>query len=636
MRQMPCTRCVQEGNPDCVLRETRRGTYTRQPRAPHAAGEVISAISAPTTAAANPPAHASPAPLSPTGIDSPAQEPASGRDGPSQSYRDISWSTLFDHFVNTQASDRRFIDKCSITYLGESFPLSIVLGELQEGYGGRLQLHHPGPPFPCREARADARSQLQPSHLMPEDMGYLRAKGVFNLPGKAALDAFMTVFLERVYPLYPIVNRQELIQQHTNSEVPLILLHAISFIAVTFCPLSVLHLAGYASRRAARSSFYQKVKALFDSGYEMNKIVTLQSAILMPFWGGCPNDYWNFYSWLSTAVTIAEAVGIHRSTATTNMQPQDKSLLRRLWWILVVRDGVCSALVGRPFRIDMDQSDTEMLVIEDFAHDATVPNFLDDPRHQKYGEYQIQTAKLSLILRSIIMSRFYPGRPAVTSESLHTLLDHWKEDLSPSLTWQDDAPDHLDPFSTSLSVHYNHHLILIYFGHIPDGKQCRHDEHEREEIADAAAQNITTVVCAIVTRSSVLLMPHELFHGLFLAQGVSYAKVKSPDNLVARLGRSALNNCQMALQAISECWDPAPWIMQLFDSLSARCSVPPSMQVGPSSHVAGTGDASALNGVLDSTPDAGVFSSLLGGDPWQWNPMLSSLFDMPPETIFPE
>ncbi|RMJ24696.1 hypothetical protein PHISP_04423 [Aspergillus sp. HF37] len=200
---MPRTRCVQEGNPDCVLRESRRGTYTRQTRVRHAAGEDISAISARTVATADPAANASPAPLSQTslmGIDLPAQEPAPGRDDPSQSYRGISWSTLFDHFVNTQTSNRRFIDKCSITYLGESFPLSTVLGEVQEG--GRLQLHH------------------------PEDMGYLRAKGVFNLPEKAALDAFVTVFLERVYPLYPIVNRQELIQQHANSEVPLILLHA--------------------------------------------------------------------------------------------------------------------------------------------------------------------------------------------------------------------------------------------------------------------------------------------------------------------------------------------------------------------------------------------------------------------------
>ncbi|KAK9427165.1 fungal-specific transcription factor domain-containing protein [Lipomyces doorenjongii] len=614
MHHMPCTHCIQDGHIECVLRESKRGTYIRKVRVQNVTGDQSSAgntagcvsskspnaateaddiaslpmyepdIIATATAARVPisapdqttetelldgpattdPGHhdislqiqdaqtpdARPA-ASPDASNSLVDQPSLGHDDNASSYRDISWSVMFDHFLNSRENGREFIDKCSITYLGESFPLAIVLGDLNEGGGPKL--HHPGPPFPAREVQAEVPSQLQPAHLMPEDLEYLRSKGVFEFPDKAHLDAFLSVFLERVYPLYPIVNREELIQQHINGKIPLILLHSISFIASTFCPLSVLHLAGFLSRRDARCFFYKKVKALFDLGYEVNKIVILQSAILMSFWGGGPNNYWNFYSWISTAVTVAEAVGIHRSTATTNMRPQDKSLLRRLWWILVVRDSICSALVGRPFRIDMDQSDTEMLTVQDFAHDATASDFLENPRHQKYAQYQIETAKLSLILRDIVMSRFYPGRPSVRSETLHTRLDDWKGALPSALTWQEETPDHLNPFSASLSIQYNHHLILIYL-----------------EITNSAAQNISTAACTIVMKSSFLVMPHELFHGIFLAQAVFYTKIKSCNELVAQLSRSALTNCQMVLHVISECWDPSPWIMQLFDSLSAK------------------------------------------------------------------
>ncbi|KAE8143805.1 hypothetical protein BDV38DRAFT_276875 [Aspergillus pseudotamarii] len=551
------------------------------------------------------------------------------------SYQDLSWSTMFDYFLHNRRNGREFIDKCSITYLGESFPLAIVLGDVNES--GRQKLHHPGPPLPETEGgKGGNMSHFHPSHLMPEDFEHLQAKGVFDFLEKSHLDALVSVFLEHVYPSYPIVSRQELIHQHNNGEVPLILLHSICFIAVTFCPPSVLHLVGLFSRRNARAHFYKKVKALFDSGYEMNKIVILQSAILMSFWGGGPNNYWNFYSWVSTAVTIAEAIGIHRSIATTNMQSQDKSLLRRLWWVLVVRDSVCSALVGRPFRIDMDQSDTEMLTIEDFADDTVPLGFVENLYHQRYALYQINIAKLSLILRDIVMSRFYPGKPAIPSEELHDKLSHWKQAVPSALDWTGETADYQNPFSVSLLVQYNHHLILIYIGHLPDDNICSPKEREREEIASTAAQNISAAACTIVTKSSFLSVPHEVFHGVFMAQAVFYTKLKSPNPLVAQLGRSALNNCQMVLHAICECWDPAPWIMQLFEGLSARCQDRQTSSREQRSHAAMAADSTWFSGILGSTPEAGVFNSLLRDDAWKSNPMLSSLFEMPPDLFLSE
>lgn len=183
--------------------------------------------------------------------------------------------------------------------------------------------------------------------MLPEDLEYLRAKGVFSLPERAHLDALMSVFLDHVYPLYPIVNRQEFIQQYKNDHLSLILIYAISFIAVAFTSQSMLSLLGFHFQQEAHSFFYKKAKALFDMGYETNKITILQSTFLLSFYSGGPNTYWNFYSWISTAVTIAKAIGIyHSNIAISNMQAQDKSLMQRLWWALAVQDSICSTLVG--------------------------------------------------------------------------------------------------------------------------------------------------------------------------------------------------------------------------------------------------------------------------------------------------
>lgn len=685
MHKMPCTRCVRDRHANCVLRETKRGTYNRSglrqemgrdyprvrsaagvvggvpPRSayrmqaedngaiplhsPDAAATASASTSAPnlTTRSAVGTVHVQPrngdkplpAPELPPASESPPVQPSPGNPADGSSYQDISWSVMFDYFLNNRENGRDCIDKCSITYLGESFPLAIVLGSLKDG--SRPKLHHPGPPFPGTQT--DVSFHSRPAHVLPEDLEYLRAKGVFKLPEKAHLDSLISVFLDRVYPLYPIVNCQEFIQQYKNDELPLILIYAVSFIAVTFASQPIISPMGFDSRQEARSYFYKKAKALFDMGYETNKITALQATLLLSFWGGGPNTYWNFYSWLSTAVTIAEAIGIHRSTiGITNMQPQDKSLMRRLWWTLVVRDSICGALVGRPFRIDLDQADTDMLTIEDFAHDAMVTDFLENSYAQRYAQYQIETAKLSLIMRDIIISRFYPGREPVRSEDLHAKLAQWKAGLVPTLAWQDEVPDYSNPFSMSLSVQYSHHLILIYLGHVRGENTCHRDEQEIEEIVDCAAHHIPTVVCTLATKSALLTVPHELFHGIFLAQAALYERIRSPNKLVGRLGRSALNNCQMVLQAISEFWDPGPFILQLFDNLSSHCSERQSLTTDSrqDSCVLGTAETPGLNSAINFENEAGAFNALLGDDRWQGNPVLSSLFDLPPELFLSE
>ncbi|KAL3459058.1 fungal-specific transcription factor domain-containing protein [Aspergillus heterothallicus] len=666
MQHLPCTPCVKDGHAGCALRPTKRGTYTRSALGQKVGTEVLREGPAPGDVSgtqglnhqvdaaptlATDPGEPSPTPRRavdsghvshPPVSESPHTQPSHGipDTGSSSSYRDISWSAMFDHFLNNRENAREWIDKCSITYLGESFPLAIILNGLKDG--SRPKLHHLGPPFPG--AHSLPPFQSQPTHMLPEDLEYLRAKGVFQLPEKAHLDALFSVFLDRVYPLYPIVHRQEIMQEYKNTQLSLILTHAIGFIAVTFAPQTVLNLLGFDSRQAARSSFYTKAKALFDMGYETNKITILQSTFLLSFYGGGPNTYWNFYSWISTAVTIAEAIGIHRSTiGIPNMQPHDKSLMRRLWWALVVRDSICGTLVGRPFRIDLDQADADMLTIEDFAHDAPQPEFLNSASAQRYAQYQIETAQLSLIMRDIIISRFYPGRRPVRAEDLHAKLILWKSQLAPMLAWDAEVPDASNPFSLSLSVQYSNHLILTYLGHIRGENTCRRDEQEIEEIIDSAAHHIPTVACTLITKSALLSVPHELYHGIFLAQAAFYERMRSPNKLTARLGRSALNSCQMVLQTISEFWDCGTFIMQLFENLSSRCLEQQQQQSwtadsgqDSSRTIRSAAETSGVGPSMASVAEAGVFNALLGEDRWQGNPMLESLFDLPPELFLPE
>ncbi|KAF2096104.1 hypothetical protein NA57DRAFT_78876 [Rhizodiscina lignyota] len=580
----------------------------------------------------------------PTGID--GTSPESGlSDSSATSYREISWAAMLDHFLESRRDKKNMIDKCSITYLGESFPLSMVMEDFKEN--GKLRLHHPGPPLlESQVMQIEKPSEtLHPGHMLPEDIAFLNAKEAFDHPSQEILDALIGSFMDRVYPLYPIVNRQEFMQQYKAKKIAWILLHALCFASATFCPLAILHRAGFAGRKQARFSFYRKAKALFDMGYEANKITILQSVILMTMWGGGPNNYWNFYSWIGTGVTIAEAMGIHRSMAGTNMNPQDRSLLKRLWWVLVVRDASCGTLVGRPFRIDMTHSDTEMLTMEDFEYDMRDPDFAKHPLRNTYGLYQIAISELAIILREIVSFRFCIDRPHVKASTISNLderLQSWRKSLPMELSFSDNAVN-LSVFSSSLSIQYNHHLILAHLGRVDLNSNIGTSEtgsvvsKSDQHIPEIAAQRISSLACTIITKANPLIMPHETFQGIFLAQVVFYTQMKSPQTLMAQLGRTALVSCQMAWADIREAWDPAPWIMKLFDNLVSNLNQESSLdsEVDITMNSFHALEHPTAVSLLDPNAVAGYEMS------WSTHPMLSTFFDdgsafqTPPDFVMP-
>ncbi|KAE8423565.1 fungal-specific transcription factor domain-containing protein [Aspergillus pseudocaelatus] len=505
---------------------------------------------------------------------------------------DISWSSIFESLLEPRCQTHA-VDKASITYLGESFPLATVLEDLRRE--GRLQLHHPGPAQTRSPVPSPATNSHQ-SHLSDADTSFLQSKGAFQLPPPACGDVLFNTFVERVYPFYPVVIMSDLIQQYKDKTVPYILLHAIYFAGAAFCPLSSLHLAGFSNRRTVLETFYNRAKLLFDFGYEREKVVLLQSVVLLTFWPSSPADIWTFYQWVGMGVTIAEGLGLHRSMAHINIPRKDHSLLKRIWWILVIRDAFGSALYGRPVRINGVHCDVEFTTERDFIHDYH-PDLFPQTHMPLCAEYFSLLSRLSLQLRDITTNRFTTGFPTPGQEEARVTtlkaLKEWRVSLPSQLDWEL-AATHSDPFAATLAVLYNSCLMFMDIqrsrltkcdAFIPSTSSTERPYEATvqfpEPTHDLAAQ-VIDILSSLVPQGQLASMPHEVFTGLFIAEAVTYTRTRSADTVVAKLGLAQLKSCQLLFYEVRDFWDPARWITQLFQDLLAKARrdvsrIPPAL-----------------------------------------------------------
>ena len=537
-----------------------------------------------------------------------AANTASGSEA-SDASNDLSLAAQFEDFLNwrSQNNGRPY----GLILLGEPSPLTFALEELSEN--SSPQLHNASEHIRDSSNLEVLQQDIYPPHLDTADIAYLKAKGCFRLPSPRTLNDLVKAYLTCFHPHYSIMNKREVENCHREQKLPWILLHAICFIGATFCDASVIYRSECSSRLNARREYYDKAALLFKVGYDNNKIILLQTAVILSFWGPHMQSFWNPCSWIGFGVTLAISLGIHRSAASSNAPRGDKGLLRRLWWTLVVRDTYCSVLLGRPFRINLVQSDTGVLTVDDFTYESHEDAF-----------YQTRITSLSIILRDIMHCRFGPGGHNLTSETVHGQLDEWHSNLNLALErWKRSASP---PFtcSTTLELLYHYYILLLYINNPTTNQQAIFPRviSIQQDILRSAAISIASKAVTLLTKTKVCNLPHELFPAFFVAGIVLFRHMKQDDDLVAHMAQANLDNCRIVLNETHESWDPGHWAMQIFDFLCANREggsqttadgiVQPRLGDQMGAQLDGSGDASTSER-HSANPDDG----LLFGSSWE-------------------
>ncbi|KAK7432731.1 Cutinase transcription factor 1 beta [Neonectria magnoliae] len=210
-----------------------------------------------------------------------------------------------------------------------------------------------------------------PTKIAAEDVKYLHIKGALSLPTLPLQNALLQAYVEYVHPYMPLMDLNNFLsvintRDGRNGQTSLFLYQAVMFAASAFVDMKYLREGGYTTRKAARKSFFQKTRLLYDFDYESDRLVLVQALLLMTYWYETPDDQKDTWHWMGVAISLAHTIGLHRNPGSTSMTPAKQKLWKRIWWSCFMRDRLIALGMRRPTRIKDEDFDVPMLEESDF------------------------------------------------------------------------------------------------------------------------------------------------------------------------------------------------------------------------------------------------------------------------------
>jgi hypothetical protein len=162
------------------------------------------------------------------------------------------------------------------------------------------------------------------------------------------------------------------------------------------------------------------LQCLYDLDRGTDKLILIQSVLLLGFWYTDPQDHTGAWYWIGIAVSLSQSIGLHRSPRLTSrtQQPSElrQSLMRRIWWTCLVRDRWVSLAKGRPMRIHSEDCDTPLPVAQDILDEL---ESVSTPARDKFipldsgvlAKMWIRLVKISDILGGILRLHYRANGP---------------------------------------------------------------------------------------------------------------------------------------------------------------------------------------------------------------------------------
>ncbi|KAB8236106.1 fungal specific transcription factor domain-containing protein [Aspergillus alliaceus] len=174
----------------------------------------------------------------------------------------------------------------------------------------------------------------------------LLASGALALPSNPLQNVLLQAFIEYVFPCTPVVDWQLMLdtvadQQGGNGQISLLLYHAVMASAIQYVALDHLLRAGYQTRQEAYVAMSRNAKLVYESGYETDNFVILQSLLMMNHSSEAPGGGQEWYR-IDKAISIAQSLHLLQDQPDQAYSPDRLKLRRRIAWACYVLDHLSS------------------------------------------------------------------------------------------------------------------------------------------------------------------------------------------------------------------------------------------------------------------------------------------------------
>ncbi|KAF4415227.1 Cutinase transcription factor 1 beta [Fusarium acutatum] len=497
-----------------------------------------------------------------------------------------------DTTITRPASDQHASPNAQPSVVGESWYASYVM----RGYTpGHNSVHRPI--GECNETVQSVTRDTRRESVCSRPPLPREKKNLTDLPSPELVDRLIKVYFERFHAFCPILDKKYFLGSLEDGTISGSLLRSVLFVASLHCDSEVLHLLGYSTRWDANNALYNKASTAFDADRESSRTHMILSSYLLHYWFGSPTAYRDCHWWLAAAIRSAQCTGYHRSTRNSKMSPEERSLWKRIWWCLYVRDRQIAISTGTPMVINDEDHDVEELIEEDFPEEAP-----------ETVQYIVSQVKLSKAMARLYFSHCSPSRLSLCKEA-HVLHEAMRDIQSTLQDWYDSCQGlnfsnghhHL---SLTLKVCYHYYLINLSQRL---QRQCNASK-EVKPVLDAAAQIFH------LAENSLLFWTPEHFpmiyvSALFSAMMALAVEVKTSapksDQIFVKIRPGLL-----ALKQFESVYILARWIKNFFMDILNRpphtdteeAQRPPTAFNGDEAEVGGTGTEmrnSSADQVLD-------------------------------------
>ncbi|PLB50094.1 hypothetical protein P170DRAFT_473670 [Aspergillus steynii IBT 23096] len=213
-----------------------------------------------------------------------------------------------------------------------------------------------------------------PNRLGRDDLDYLERKGALSLPSDQLRAELLKSYILWVHPQVPVLDPEAFLcaitGTRTDSGISLLLFQAVMFAAAAFVDISHLRNAGYSSRKAARDTLFRRVKTLLELDCEDDRLVTIQSLLLLIHWHDLPNEEKDANHWMGVCLSLAMSIGLHRNPDSEAMTPSQQQIWRRTWWSMHNHSRLTAedllSMMSIEDREDGALSDITMVTLKDF------------------------------------------------------------------------------------------------------------------------------------------------------------------------------------------------------------------------------------------------------------------------------